>query len=57
MEDGDAEVGTGEAVVAREADGQFQRVEALLQQIDKPTLAGVKPKFYQLKYTDRKSVV
>ncbi len=36
------------AIMVTDSVTNLQRIEALLQQIDKPSMAGLKPKFYQL---------
>ena len=48
---------TANAVLITDSVSNLQRVEALLQIIDKPSLGGVKPKFYPVKFTKASDVV
>ena len=45
------------ALLVTDSVSNLQRVEALLQMVDKPATAGMKPKFYPLKFTKASDVV
>ena len=42
-----------ETRISKDSVSNLQRIETLLAAIDKPSLGGMKPKFYPLKYTKR----
>src|SRR5204863_2506612 len=46
---GPVQLQNANAVLLTDSVTNLQRVELLLQQVDKPVSAGMKPKFYQLK--------